>query len=185
MILSILTPTLVTRRHFYKQLEASLLNQGFDPDKVQLLKLEDNREKSIGEKRNILRSMAEGEYSVFIDDDDKVPAYYIDSILAAIEEKPDVIGLSGQLYVNNRPSKMFVNTLECNEYSEDRRFYYRCPNHLNPMKTDLAKKVDFQHSNFGEDTDWALKINDLKLLQTEIYIEKPMYYYYFVPKKFY
>lgn len=53
----------------------------------------------------------------------------------------------------------------------------RVPNHLIPMKREFALATMFLEKNFGEDTDYGLRVR--RLLKTEYKIEKPLYYYRF------
>ena len=63
--------------------------------------------------------------------------------------------------------------------------YYRCPNHLNPMKKNIALKVGFGNKSHGEDTDFALKLNEMQLLKKEEMINHPIYFYKYQRKQIY
>ena len=62
-----------------------------------------------------------------------------------------------------------------------RRRYFRNPNHLNPVKRELALKVRFPEINHGEDHDYSKAIHPH--LKTEEYIESPIYYYLYRSNK--
>lgn len=150
--------------------------------------MRDNGEMSIGEKRNSLIDMSTGEYIVFIDDDDMIAIDYVEKILDAIENnKPDVIGIKGMISVirdnNVKDEKYFYHTIENDKYFESNRGYERPPNHLNPIKRDIAIKYKFKQVSFGEDTDWAMNICSNKELKTENYIDKTLYFYNYRPYK--
>lgn len=143
---------------------------------------------SIGEKRNRLLSMSTGEYTVFIDDDDTISDDYIKLVLYAIEDgKPDCVGIKGVMSVirNNvvTARKNFHHTIENDYYHESNRGYERPPNHLNPMKREIATKYQFKDVSMFEDTDWAMRICENKELKTEKYIDKTIYFYNFNPLK--
>lgn len=143
---------------------------------------------SIGEKRNRLLSMATGEYIVFIDDDDSISEDYVKLILYAIEDsRPDCIGIRGMLsYIRGnvvQRRKFFYHTISNDTYFESNRGYERPPNHLNPIKRDIAIKYQFKDISMGEDTDWAMQICNNKELKSETYIDKTIYFYNYNPLK--
>lgn len=180
--LSILVCSLTCRAMIIQTLLSYLLPQ-ITVD-VELLIAADNGEKSTGEKRNELLEIATGNYIVFIDDDDVVSPKYISLVLAAISTNPDVVGIHLIMTNKGRPGS------ECRTYhslkyrtwydepdpqSPGRRMYFRNPNHLNPVKRELALAVKFPTINTGEDHDYSKRL--LPLLKTETYIEKPIYFY--------
>lgn len=150
----------------------------------------DDRKLSIGAKRNRLMAMASGEYVAFIDDDDRVAPDYIDTVLEAITEtQPDVVGLIGIISQpdgqGRRGYKRFFHTIRNSRYFENDEGYQRPPNHLNPMRRDVASRFEFMDSSFGEDTDWAMRVARSGLLRTEYMVERPLYFYDFEPYKTY
>ena len=62
-------------RELHKQIDEC--NAG---EEVEVLTLIDNRERSTGSKRNELYGKAIESYSVSVDDDDKIPPYYISEL---------------------------------------------------------------------------------------------------------
>ena len=62
---------------------------------VEIRILRDNKEMSVGEKRNKLIHMAKGEYFSFIDDDDLVSEEYVDQVLRKIFKNPDIVTFWG------------------------------------------------------------------------------------------
>ena len=61
------------------------------------------------------------------------------------------------------------------------KFYLRYPNHLNPVKREYALKVGFPEISMGEDKSYSQRI--LQYLNTEEYIEEPIYFYEFITRK--
>ena len=185
MLLSILIPTLPDRINQYTELINCINIQRKQLncfDKVQIIA--DDRDRSVptGTKRNSLINKAEGLYTVFIDDDDKLPLFYIYEVLKAIELNPDVITFKGYMTTNSVCRKDFV--IKLNESYEERKgVYYRYPNHLCPMKRELIKGVKFEDITYLEDIKWATKIKELKLLKSEFHINKEMYHYDYIKKK--
>lgn len=146
-------------------------------DEVEVIIKSDSRQMSIGTKRNSLLNEAKGEYIAFIDDDDVVSADYVNKILSAIESKPDCCGIQGTITFQGRCPRTFIHSLEYANWFEKDNIYYRCPNHLNPVKRELALKVGFKEVNFGEDRDYSTRL--FPLLKTEIMISDSIYYYLF------
>jgi hypothetical protein len=178
--LSILIPTLENRKHFLDRLMECLNKQ--DLTDVEILTELDNGEKSIGEKRNILLDRATGDYIAFVDDDDLVSEKYVELVLKAIEKKPDVVGMHLLMTVDGQREERTYHSLKYrtwyNENDPDRpgkQRYFRNPNHLNPVKREYAVKTRFPSINMCEDRDYSARI--LPYLQTEEYIEEPIYYY--------
>ena len=81
--LSILICTLSNRTESLKTL-LDELNYQIQSKPVQVLWIGDNKSMSVGEKRNKLLYLADGEYVSFIDDDDMISSTYIDSILDSL-----------------------------------------------------------------------------------------------------
>ena len=81
MILSILIPTVIGRERPLELLTNRIYSQIGDlkaESKVEVIVMKDNKEISIGEKRNQLYAAASGEYSVQIDDEyDIVTGNYV------------------------------------------------------------------------------------------------------------
>lgn len=188
MKLSILIPTLVNRTalfdRVYKQLQDQRLESG-QAREVEIIFYRDTGRVSIGNKRNKLVEEAQGEYIAFVDDDDKVSENYIRFLLKAIESKPDCVALNGIMTTNGRNPKKFVHSLKYNSYFEKGGVYFRPPNHLNCIKKELVKDVKFMDSNFGEDTDWAMRICKMGLLKSEHSHDQTLYHYLFVDRKRY
>lgn len=179
MLLSILIPTLPDRINQYTELINCIniqLTQLNAFDKVEIITDDRGRSIPTGTKRNDLINKAKGLYTVFIDDDDKLPLFYIYEVLKAIESNPDVITFKGYMTTNNIDRVDFI--IKLNESYEERKgVYYRYPNHLCPMKRELIKGVKFEDITIGEDYKWATKIKELDLLKTEVHIDSNMYYY--------
>jgi len=183
-ILSILICTLPKRA---KMLE-DLINSLNDSVKYNVEILYDNTVNiTTGEKRNNLIHKAKGKYISFIDDDDKVSKNYIKRITEiAISIKPDVIGLTGIMTTNGSTPKKFKHSLQYDGWYEKNEIFYRYPNHLNPIKKDIALKILYPEKTIAEDRDYSHRL--YKYLKenncTEFYIDdEPMYYYLYTTKK--
>lgn len=180
--LSILICSLTNRKEMLAELLACLSPQLTDG--VQILINSDNGKKSVGQKRNELLESANGEYIAFIDDDDLVSSDYISLILEAIKTNCDVVGIH-LLMTYNKDIETECRTYHSLQYKtwwdendpdrQGRRRYFRCPNHLNPVRRNFALATKFPETSHGEDHDYSTRL--LPLLNNEFYIEKPIYYY--------
>lgn len=180
MKLSILIPTIAGRESEYNSLIESLEPQLTDD--VEICVLKDNKEMTIGAKRNILLQGAEGEYIAFVDDDDKLPGDYIGQLLKAIESGCDCASLKGRYFVNGTFIGFFEHSLKYSEWKTNKNGhdikYERWPNHLNCIKAEIAKQFKFDEINHGEDYKWSKQIHDSGRLKTEFYIPEVIYHYY-------
>jgi glycosyltransferase involved in cell wall biosynthesis len=188
LILSILIPTLPERAEKFNKLFFDInfqieMQNAFGI--VEVLIDEAPKGKSIGEKRNQLLQKASGEYVCFIDDDDKLSNDYIRLILKALQSKPDCISLKGVITFDGHDPKIFEHSIRYSEYRTTANVitYERYPNHLNVIKSSIAKQFKFQEISFGEDTDWATQIHKSGLLKKEVHIDEILYYYKFVSNK--
>jgi hypothetical protein len=181
MKLSILIPTIVGREGFYNALMFDLTKQiieGGYQHEVEILTNKDNREKSIGQKRNELLAQAVGKYSCFIDCDDKVSSDYMRLVMEGIDTDPDCLSLVGNYYLDGVFYKPFIHSTKYTEWSDDAQYYYRCPNHLNVIKRELIADIPFAEVYFGEDGQWSYAVRDSGRLKTEYEIKEVLYYYY-------
>lgn len=175
MKLSILIPTLPERKPKLDALVKSITAQGHT-DQVQLLWDSAGREVPTGRKRNTLMNSCDSEYFCFIDDDDKVPNYYVSEMLNAIAKNPDVVTFIGYMTTNGKDRRNFTIKLG-SKYEERNGHYYRFPNHLCAFKKPLVNHIRFPETWMQEDYQWAKLINDRKILKTEVHIQRDMYHY--------
>lgn len=182
MRLTILICTLETRKTLFNVLLDELKKQskGY---KVEILSDCDNGEQTIGAKRNKLLQKAKGDYVCFVDDDDWVDSEYISKIMEALESQPDCVKLLGVMNTNGFNQMRFEHSIVHGVYNTFGGVYRRPPNHLNPIKTNIAQRFKFPETNFGEDTDWALQVRDSGLLQREEPTYKVLYHYRFKSNK--
>lgn len=180
-ILSILIPTIEGREDFYNRLQTELVRQVAKYNligKIQILKSKDKKaEHSIGWKRNLLLQNCDGEYFMFIDDDDMICEDALPLIINLLNNKPDVITLDGTLTTDGKYPKKFIHSLAYDDWFEKAGVYYRPPNHLNPMKTSIGKQFQFPDISQGEDKDWSMQIQKSGLLKNEFSIGKTYYFY--------
>ena len=136
---------------------------------------------NIGCKRNKLLERAQGEYIIFCDDDDLIASDYVEKILAACITGPDCIGISGVITTNGAREMNWHISREYKGWFERNSVYYRTPNHISPVKRELALKARFPEIAFGEDYEYSMRL--LPLLKTEVRIPGILYYYRYESKK--
>ena len=145
---------------------------------VEVLTECDNKQMSVGRKRQILLERAKGDYVAFIDDDDIVSEDYVANILEAIKQDPDCIGMLVRCLLDGK-NKLAITSNKYNTWKEnvDGFDFVRCILHLNPVKRWIALKIGYKDVRFQEDHNYSLELNRSGLLQKEVMIEKELYTY--------
>ncbi|AMS02569.1 glycosyltransferase [Gordonia phage Yvonnetastic] len=150
-------------------------------DRVEILMLTDNKQIMLGEKRNMMVEMAQGEWVVFVDDDDRVAPDYIDQLLAGITEarKADVlvnvITFNASVSINGKPPKLCRYSHLYTEDHDTADEYHRLPNHICCVRRDTALRVPFPSIPYGEDSGYSKQL--IELLIHGLHIDKVLYYY--------
>lgn len=178
--LSILIATMPHRASQYAKLRSILDPQLTDEVEV-LVDMSPKINCNIGRKRNLLLSKANGVYVVYIDDDDKISGEYVKVILNAIETNPDCVGISGVITTNGGNHRQWHISMKYGRWHELNSIYYRTPNHISPVKRELALKAGFPNIDFGEDHEYSKRL--LPLLKTEVVIPGNIYHYDYWQKK--
>lgn len=184
--LSILIPTMYKRAVSFNRLLKNLQDQIKElkaETVVNVLMSIDRGEKSVGEKRNLLVEAATGHYISFIDDDDTVNNKYVSLLLNAIQDKPDCCSLNGIITTNGTDPRVFKHSIEYVGWFEKNNILYRYPNHLNCVKTSIARQIKFPEIRHGEDRDYSDRLKASGLIKTEYKIEETLYYYHFIKNK--
>jgi len=174
--LSILIPSLDERNTKLENLKTEL-NRQIDKKSVQVIAVTDDRQMSIGQKRNMLLNQSSGEYVAFIDDDDLISKDYIEKVLNGVKNNPSCSSLTGRIMFSDGYSRPFIHSLKYDRWIDDHegKVYYRPPNHLNAVKRDIAKAVGFPSVNLGEDRHFSMGIRSL--LKREEWIDGVIYQY--------
>lgn len=181
-LLTIALPTIEERRYEFELLHIFLQEMVRDcgyQKEVEIINLSDNKEISIGEKRDRLYKMAKGEYTVMIDDDDRVPEYYLEKLIPRLDgvdcvgyiehclisgiQKLSSISLKHDRWENCKPVRNGI-------------WYHRTPFFKVPIKTDICRKVGVKDMRYAEDADFAKRV--YPHLKTENFIDDIMYYYH-------
>lgn len=130
---------------------------------------------NVGKKANDLLKEAKGNYVVFIDSDDQISPNYISLILEACKYNADCIGISGTILHEGITKQWHISKDYGHWFAKDNVFY-RTPNHISPVKRDIALKAMFPEIPHGEDAEYSRRI--LPYLQTETKITENIYFYY-------
>ena len=176
---SILIPTLVERSDTFNGL-MNRLNEKYQricPGlKIEFCVSCDNREKSIGLKRQELLQGAKGKYLSFIDDDDDVTDVYFEDAVECIKGGFDTCRLRGSM-----AEYTFTHSIENRLDTPLARGeeFLRPPNHLNVMLSDMAKLVPFGNAKQGEDLDWTIRLARAGFIKTEYTSDHSRIHYFY------
>jgi glycosyltransferase involved in cell wall biosynthesis len=178
--ISILIATTVDRREsfwrvyneFRRQIDAFGVS-----DYVKIIYLEDNKEMSIGVKRQLLLEKANTDYIVFFDSDDIAFDCYVQEIYKAIQWGFDCVGFEIKMTTNGEKEQVCCHSLSYPEWTEnvDGYDYVRNVTHFNPVKRELALQVGFEDIRFGEDFFYSNKLTPL--CKSEIRLYKKLFHY--------
>lgn len=146
-------------------------------EEVDILWDMDNKEKSIGKKRQDLLERATAEYICYFDSDDDPYEYYIPAIYIALQSNPDCVGMLIQMTTNGINPQMCCHSLKYPtwENNKDGYDYVRNVTHFNVVKRELALQVGFPDIRFGEDKIYSDQVT--KLCKKEVFIDQPLFHY--------
>lgn len=176
MVLSILIATILERKKQFNLLREEFCRQIGDLP-VELLWEQDNKEISVGEKRQKLLSRSKGLYIVYFDDDDFPEPYYVSEIISALQTEPDCLGYLILMTTNGVNEQICCHSIRYPEWKTkvDGYDYVRNCSHFNVIKRELAAQIGFQDKRFGEDRPYSDDVT--KLCRTEVFINKIMFRY--------
>jgi glycosyltransferase involved in cell wall biosynthesis len=176
--LSILTPTIPGREKQLHALQTRIEEQSSalnSSGQVEHLILSDNRKRSIGEKRQALVDIANGEYIAFCDDDDDVSDDYVLEILKAIETRADVITFNQKAIYNGLESVVHFGIKNQDGQFNPGNITLRGPWHICAWNRQKVKGCVFGFSNYGEDLVWCHQAR--KRIKTAHHINKVLHTY--------
>lgn len=178
--LSILIPSTTDRIRMTDLLVENVQNQIDDlgvSDQVEILTDIDNREVSIGVKRQRMHERAKGEYVVSIDSDDAIMTDYMAEIWRGIKEQPDCITFEISCSGTKGKRANVSNNYPDWKDNVDGFDYVRTPYHKVPIKRSIALQIGFIDLRYGEDYEFSKRLKKSGLIQTEYHIAKPLYHY--------
>ena len=197
VLLSILIPTVVGRENSLLNLldllskyypldvisnlkgnEFGYTGTKYDLEDVEIIVVKDNKQNTIGAKREYMYSLASGLYSQMTDDDDELAPNAIELILKAIKSNPEVPCITFRekcmmngIYKSSNHSIRYSQWMD----NQDGFDYIRSPFYKDVIRTDIAKSVPFPHIRYNEDEQWSKAL--YPLLTDEIHIDEELYHY--------
>lgn len=202
-IWTILVPTIPRRAALFARLMDRLLPQLDDYEgRVRVVAWLNEGTPRLAEIRDALvdHAAASGsEYVSFIDDDDLVPDYYVDTVAEAIDAtgRPDHVGFLVDYWKDGVQQGTVDHSLRWPRWGARVRretdppggklVLYRDFTHIDPIRTELARAASFASAgpHVAEDRAWCrgvrLHVHDRGRPMTEVYIPKVMYHYFWTP----
>ena len=178
--LSILIPSIPSRFEKANKLYSDLLEKSTGLN-IEILLFSDNKKRSIGAKRESLKSLVNGKYFMFCDDDDEFLSLV--EIYEATFLDVDVIDFKA-ICTNNDGSTFIITQKLGNEIEHNTKDgrYLDCNRPPFPncaWRTETVKNCNFPDISYGE--DWAFIEQCLKVAKTECFIDKVLFKYNFSP----
>lgn len=181
MLLSILIPTIAGREHLLNALIDNLSIQIIECEAssiVEVAYLPDDKEMTIGAKRQELLNSCKSEYFVMIDDDDSVSSCYIEAVLLALEDRPDCVTYLEAVRTGNKEVIASHRAIYAGWDNNKHGYaYIRTPYYKDVIKTEIAKKIGFEDIRYGEDHDFSIRLKKSGLIKTEVHLPQIMYIY--------
>lgn len=140
--------------------------------------------------RNTGLARAQGEWIFFVDNDDVLAPYALETLVnEAVEQNADIVqgtrenvSAYEQIAFQDNPSSFFQKvSFSPEQYvwstqAEKNRYLYAC--HWGKLfKADIAKKYTFPEGEYGEDTQYCALVFSDSQLHKILYIDIVVYYY--------
>jgi glycosyltransferase involved in cell wall biosynthesis len=180
MKLSILILSITSRAEVLKRLlneleiQIELYNLN---DSVEIITEIDNGEKTIGEKRNIAKAKAKGEYICFIDDDDMVSRDYLKRIIEKINNGYDLVTFYVDYIRDGQKNGIICPSPTLDGIKAGEIMFWNNMLHLCPHKKSISDNLIFPHRNTWEDLEYSRELCKLNL--KEFRIENILYFYHY------
>jgi glycosyltransferase involved in cell wall biosynthesis len=164
ILLSILIPSIPERidqlkaviEKYQSYIDKYDLNNG-----VQIISFIDNKKITIGEKRNMLVSMAAGKYWVMSDEDDQLTEMYFQYFKCLLGKDVDVITYLQSAQINDDKSTVEFGLNNVNEDLIPNGITKRMAWHCCTWRKEAVKEARFAPINWGEDDLFARTANEL------------------------
>ena len=177
ILLTIAIPTVEQRIEIFNELYNELKRQT-EPygEQIEIIFLRDNKEMTIGHKRQLLNEMAKGKYVVQWDDDDWIHPNGIDMIMEGIKSDADVISYNYSCDIplddkSKYPRKVSIE--HQNFHNTETNLLMVTPDPKNPIKREIVNKVKFDDVSHSE--EYFFKLDVRKYLKTEYKIDEDVY----------
>lgn len=180
-MLSFLIPTVDGREAEFERLCDEILRQMSENgclDEMFILVAKDNKEATIGAKRQSLLDDCETDYFVMIDDDDMIAPYYIKEVIPFLKDV-DCITYQEAIYKNGKHTETADHSNKYRSWGGIKNGFahVRTPFYKDIIKTSIAKKIGFSDMRYGEDNDFSFRLKQSGLIRKEHHIDKIMYIY--------
>lgn len=182
--LSVLIPSVHTRRSTFLPKALEMIYGQYEqlsPEQqavVEILTLVDNKKMMLGAKRNTLIDIAQGEYIVFVDDDDRIEPDYLTQLLEAIEYSgADCIAFLASVSINGGKPRICRYSKDFGKDYNTPTEYHRIPNHICCVKKSVSLKSSFPNIKYQEDAGYSKVL--LPHISSEYKINKVLYHYDF------
>jgi predicted O-methyltransferase YrrM len=181
---TILVPTLGQRAELFERLMGALLPQ-LDPyeGRARVVAWWNNGDPPLADLRQAMLEGTATDYVSFFDDDDEPAPDLVDRVMTALASRPDYVGWQTAYSSDGVDHGLVDHSLRHGGWREVKKPTYqllRDITHINPMRTDVAKRGDFRkktRAGRAEDRPWVDQIRATHALKTEVYIPAPMYFY--------
>jgi hypothetical protein len=169
-ILSILIPTTPDRKEMFMSLGDELYRQKlymimFHPSLGEIEILVDDSKRfldgglSIGKKRESLAQRATGKYLCFLDSDESISPNYLETLVRLCNQDRDVCTFRAIAKLDNYWAIINMSlTNASNDQSTPDYTVLRLPFHVCPVRTEFAKRIEFEDINYGEDFKWMSQV---------------------------
>ena len=181
ILLTIMLPTTIDRREQFAKLLEEIKRQivaNKYEDIVEVIINEDNKEISIGNKRQELLEASSGKWVVGIDSDDWISEDYLHDIVMALKNNPQIdhVGFLEDCDINGEKS-LSIFSIRHKHWAEnfDGYDHIRCANPKSVILREKALMIGFEDIRYKEDRVFSEAVTPL--LKSEIFIGKPLYFY--------
>ncbi len=145
------------------------------PDWVEWLVLTDNKKRSIGKKREALLKIAQGEYVMWVDDDDELLPEFFEKIKLALHANTDIVCFEHEAWINGLKYIISTSRHNENEQLHDKGTVKRKPYTSDVWRRELVQDIEFEDIMYGEDYKWSAKA--LERADTEAIVPTPLHKY--------
>jgi hypothetical protein len=180
--LTIAIPTVFGREESFDRLTAEIQRQleYYDASNyVEVITIKDNKEITIGAKRQLMYEKAQGLYTVQLDDDDFIAPDYIGRVLEAIKLDPDCVTYQERCDMDGKIELANISLTYADWKTNDKPGvmfkYERTPFNICPIKTVLCLLAGMDDVRWAEDHTFSKRAKSL--IKSEVHIDDYMYFY--------
>ena len=174
MTWDILIASIVHRTDMLTTLLREFARQTLDYPEVGIRVYRDNLEMEYGDKCQVLLDSSDADYVSFFDDDDWPADDFIESIVAALAEKPDYVGFNVHYTEDGQEMPPVYHSLQYDGWANGPDALTRDIVHFNPIRRELAVQGHWS-GGCGADARWVQAIRGK--VKSEVYIPRDMIHY--------